>query len=254
MFRDPTIPADPGPPPDRAGPGPSTSARWWTAGLLALALVGVPAAVAGGFALLGARSDAVTAEGVAEFLDGVPALWVPVLFALGYALLTALMVPRPLMNLVAGGVLGAVAGTLAAVAGTALGAAIGFTVLRRWGRDGVRRRLPPGLVRAADRWTGRRGFTAVVVARLIPMVPFPGVTAAAAFGRIGRTTFLTATTVGTIPLTTAYCVAASNASQPSSPVFLTAVGIIALAWAGSLALTRGGRRAGRGGTAAGLTG
>ncbi|MQS09102.1 TVP38/TMEM64 family protein, partial [Streptomyces alkaliphilus] len=246
MFRDPPLPTAHGRAPDPAGQEPSASARWWAAGLVALALVGVPAAVAGLFALLGARSEAVTAESVAAFVDSVPSPWMPVLFILGYALLTALMVPRPLMNLVAGGVLGAVVGTLAAVAGTALGAAIGFTVLRRWGRPGVRRRLPPALVRAADRWTGRRGFTAVVVARLIPMMPFPGVTAAAAFGRIRGTTFLAATTVGTIPLTTAYCVAASSASRPSSPVFLTAVGVIALAWAGSAAVSRIGRRAGRG--------
>ncbi|MCE7079410.1 TVP38/TMEM64 family protein [Streptomyces sp. ST2-7A] len=254
MFRDPPIPGDHEPSPDPAGTGPSAAARWWTAGLVALALVGVPAAVAGAFALFGAGSETVTAAGVAEFLEAVPAPWVPVFFVLGYALLTALMVPRPLMNLVAGGVLGAVVGTLAAVVGTVLGAAIGFTALRRWGRAGVRRRLPPSLVCAADRWTGRRGFTAVVVARLIPMMPFPGVTAAAAFGRIGPATFLTATTVGTIPLTTAYCVAASRADQPSSPVFLTAVGIIALAWAASVVITRRGRRPGRGRTTGGATG
>jgi uncharacterized membrane protein YdjX (TVP38/TMEM64 family) len=68
----------------------------------------------------------------------------------------------------------------------------------------------------------------MLAARLFPGLPFWGVNYAAAVSRMGWTSFLVATALGSIPNTAAYVVAGARASAPTSPIFLIALASIAL--------------------------
>ncbi|GAA3368777.1 TVP38/TMEM64 family protein [Streptomyces sannanensis] len=172
------------------------------------------------------------------------------LFGLAYGLCTAAFVPRPVLNLAAGALLGSQAGLGSAVAGTALGAAISFGLGRLLGQDALRPLLRGRWLLAADHQLSRHGFRSMLAIRLFPGVPFAAANYCAAVSRMGWLPFLLATALGSIPNTAAYVVAGARATSPTSPAFLIATGFIAVtsvggaaaAWLGRHRLRRDGRR------------
>lgn len=150
------------------------------------------------------------------------------LFAVAYGVCAAAFVPRPVLNLAAGVLFGAVAGTLAAVAGTVLGAGIAFGLGRFLGQDALRPLLRGRWLTAGDRQLSRHGFRSVLVLRLVPGVPFAASNYATGVSRTSWPALLSATALGTLPNTVAYVVAGSRAATPTSPVFLVAFGFIAV--------------------------
>ncbi|QNE78587.1 hypothetical protein F0344_31825 [Streptomyces finlayi] len=154
-------------------------------------------------------------------------------FGLAYGLCTVAFVPRPLLNLAAGALFGAQAGLAAALAGTVLGAGISFALGRVLGQDALRTLLRGRWMKAADGLLSRHGFRSVLALRLFPGVPFAAANYCAATSRMGYPPFLLATGLGSIPNTAAYVVAGSEASSPTSPAFLAAMGFIVLSGAGA---------------------
>ncbi len=149
-------------------------------------------------------------------------------FVLVYGLCAAAFVPRPVLNLAAGALLGAWAGTVAALGGTLLAAAASFGLGRSLGRDALRLLLRGRLLTAADRHLGERGFRGMLALRLFPGVPFLAVSYGAAVSPMGWTVFLLATAVGSAPGTAAYALAGARAASPASPLFLAALGFLAV--------------------------
>ncbi|TWG01655.1 putative membrane protein YdjX (TVP38/TMEM64 family) [Streptomyces brevispora] len=156
-----------------------------------------------------------------------------VLFGLAYGVCTVAFVPRPLLNLAAGALFGAQAGLAAALAGTVLGAGISFGLGRVLGQDALRTLLRGRWMRAADGQLSRHGFRSMLALRLFPGVPFAAANYCAAVSRMGYPPFLAATGLGSIPNTAAYVVAGSEASSPTSPAFLAAMGFIVLTGLGA---------------------
>ncbi|MEV6796005.1 TVP38/TMEM64 family protein [Streptomyces sp. NPDC051320] len=163
-------------------------------------------------------------------LSGVSAV---VLFAAAYGGCTAAFVPRPLLNLAAGALFGSQAGLGAAIAGTVLGAGIAFGLGRGLGQSALRPLLRGRWLKAADGQLSRHGFRSMLAIRLFPGVPFAAANYCAAVSRMGWLPFLVATGLGSIPNTAAYVVAGSEASSPTSPTFLIAMGFIALSGLGA---------------------
>ncbi|KAF4410589.1 MULTISPECIES: TVP38/TMEM64 family protein [Streptomyces] len=166
-----------------------------------------------------------------------------VLFAVAYGLCTAALVPRPILNLAAGALFGAQFGLAAAIAGTVFGAGIAFCLGRLLGQEALRPLLRARWLAAADRQLSEHGFRSVLAVRLFPGVPFAAANYCAAVSRMGLLPFLLATGLGSIPNTGAYVIAGSRASTPTSPVFLIAMGFIALS--GLAALVVAWRKRGR---------
>lgn len=154
-------------------------------------------------------------------------------FGLAYGVCTVAFVPRPLLNLAAGALFGAQAGLAAALAGTVLGAGISFTLGRVLGQDALRTLLRGRWMKAADKLLSRHGFRSMLALRLFPGVPFAAVNYCAATSRMGYPPFLVATGLGSIPNTAAYVIAGSEATSPTSPAFLAAMGFIVLSGAGA---------------------
>ncbi|MCR8577638.1 TVP38/TMEM64 family protein [Streptomyces sp. Isolate_219] len=164
-------------------------------------------------------------------LSGPAALLV---FALAYGGCTTAFVPRPVLNLAAGALFGSQAGLAAALAGTVLGAGLAFGLGRLLGQDALRPLLRARWLTAADRQLSEHGFRSMLALRLFPGLPFCATNYCAAVSRMGWFPFLLATALGSIPNTAAYAVAGARASTPTSPVFLLALGFIAISALGGL--------------------
>lgn len=95
----------------------------------------------------------------------------PVAYVVLYAVLTVLLVPGSVLTIVGGVVFGTALGTGLTVVGASLGSAAAYLIGRRLGREQVGR-LAGNRMGAINTWLERRGFVAVLYARLLPVVPF----------------------------------------------------------------------------------
>lgn len=199
-------------------------APWTRLALLVLLLV-----AAGGCVLLYEPQRLLT-EGLPP---GLPVGAAALFFGAAYGVCTAAFVPRPLLNLAAGAVLGAPYGLAAAVGGTVLGAGISFGLGRVMGQQALRPHLRGRWLVAADGQLSRHGFRSMIAVRLFPGVPFVVANYCAAVSRCGWLPFLSATALGVIPNTAAYVLAGASASSPGSPAFLASFGFILVSLAGA---------------------
>ncbi|MGW3013246.1 TVP38/TMEM64 family protein [Streptomyces sp. NPDC001219] len=167
-------------------------------------------------------------------------------FAVAYGGCTTAFVPRPVLNLAAGALFGGQAGLGAALAGTVLGAGLAFGLGRLLGQDALRPLLRARWLTAADRQLSEHGFRSMLALRLFPGLPFCATNYCAAVSRMGWLPFLLATALGSIPNTAAYAVAGARAATPTSPVFLGALGFIAVSGLGALLVAWRKRKALRG--------
>ncbi len=157
----------------------------------------------------------------------------PAGFFLLYAGLTVLPVPRNVLSVAAGLLFGLVPGVLLAVPGAVLGAVAGFGLGRLLGREAVERLGGPRVARV-DALLTRRGVAAVVVARLLPVVPFTGVNYAAGLTAVRFRDFVIGTAVGVVPGTVAYAAVGAYGTSPTSWPFVSAVAVLlALALGGA---------------------
>lgn len=158
----------------------------------------------------------------------------PVAFVVAYAALTVLLVPGTAASVAAGVLFGPVWGTVLTVIGATAGASAAFALARRGGRERARRRFGDRAERV-DAWLAGRGLGAVLVARLMPIVPFNAFNYAAGLTSIRSRDYVLGTAVGIIPGTIAFVALGDALLSPGSPQFLAAAGaILALTAAGLL--------------------
>ena len=169
-------------------------------------------------------------------------MWGPLVFVVIYAGLTVALVPGTALTLVSGALFGPARGAAYAVCGATIGAVIAFAIGRALGRDGVRQLVGPRLPRV-EAALDETGFGAMVILRLLPIVPFNGLNYAAGVTGIRVLPYVAATALGILPGTVAVAVAGSSLTDPTSPAFLGGLLAGAVLLVGSLLYAR--RRAGR---------
>ncbi len=148
--------------------------------------------------------------------------WGPVGFVLLYVLLVVLLVPGSLGTIAAGAVFGMWVGAAVALVGATIGASIAYAISRRVGREGASV-LISGRVKGLDRWLSERGLLAMVVLRLLPVVPFNALNYAAGLSGIRPRHYLVGTVLGMIPGTLVVTAVADQADDPTSAGFATAL-------------------------------
>lgn len=206
--------------------------------LIALVVLVVGGAV--GFAVLGVPSPEQVEAGIRDL--GPIA---PLVFVLVYAVLTVLLFPASVLTIASGLVFGTALGTGLAVTGATLGASGAYLVGRQLGRAKVAE-LSKGRFARIDDWLSTRGFVAVLYARLIPIVPFTVLNYAAGVTSVRFREYVIATALGIMPGAFAFAALGGSFDDPTSPIFLTAVGlIVVLAVAGPLVQRWQGRREAR---------
>lgn len=160
--------------------------------------------------------------------------WVGPAFAGVYALASLSPLPKTVFTLVAGALFGIPAGVFLVILGATVGAVAAFLLSRVVGHEAVARITHVRADRFDDLLT-RRGFLAILVARLVPVVPFTALNYVAGLTSVRLRDFLPATVLGIIPATTAYVTIGARGDQPGSWPFLVALGALGLFTAAGLA-------------------
>ncbi|MET3805626.1 putative membrane protein YdjX (TVP38/TMEM64 family) [Nakamurella sp. UYEF19] len=167
--------------------------------------------------------------------------WAGVVFAGLYAAATLSPLPKTVLTLAAGALFGVPIGLLLVVVGANIGAIAGFGIGRVLGRETVRRIVGVRFERF-DALLERRGFFAILTARLIPVVPFTAVNYLAGLTVVRLRDFVAGTVLGMIPATTAYVTVGAYGAEPGSWPFLAAVGALVLLTVVGVVMARRRRR------------
>lgn len=163
--------------------------------------------------------------------------WAGIVFAGIYAAATLSPLPKTVLTLAAGALFGVPVGLLVVMIGANVGAAAGFGIGRMLGQEAVRRLIGPRFERFDARLI-RRGFVAILVARLIPIVPFTAVNYLAGLTVVRLRDFLAGTVLGMIPATAAYVSIGAYGGTPGTWPFLAAVVALLLLTLVGLVLAR----------------
>ena len=175
------------------------------------------------FAII-ALSGSLSAARVEETLDGHGAAG-PLIFIAVSSLLTVACFPGPLLAGAAGLLFGTAIGTPTALVASTLGASMACLIGRFVAGDAVEELGGPR-VRAFAAWVGRRGFLAVLYARLAPGVPYNVVNYACGLTTVPVATFAAATVLGTAPRTFAYVALGGSFGNFGSPETIIAITVL----------------------------
>ncbi|HYI17873.1 MAG TPA: TVP38/TMEM64 family protein [Solirubrobacteraceae bacterium] len=182
-----------------------------------------------------ASSGDLSSERVQQWVRDAGA-WAPAAFVAISASLTVVLFPGPLLAGASGLLFGTALGFPLSLLSAVLGASMAFLIARHVGRDAVERRAGPRVARLREA-IGRRGFVAVLYARIVPGVPYSLVNYAAGLAPIGLATFAGATALGAAPRAFAYTALGGSLDDLGSPEAIAAIAVlVALAVGGVLIL------------------
>ena len=179
-----------------------------------------------------ASSGDLSSERVERWVEDAGA-WAPAAFVVISAALTVVLFPGPLLAGASGLLFGTALGFPLSLTAAVLGASLAFLLARHVGRDAVERRAGPRVARLRE-GIGRRGFVAVLYARIMPGVPYNFVNYAAGLAPIGLGTFAAATALGAAPRAFAYTALGGSLDDLGSPEAIAAFVVLALLAVGGL--------------------
>lgn len=162
--------------------------------------------------------------------------WAPLLFVLFFGVAALVFAPRPALSALAGMLFTLPVALLVVLTGTVLGAGLAFGIARLLGRDAIAPRLRAGRLQKLDSVFAHRGFTATVICRLLPVLPYSVVNYGAGITQVGLVPFLAGTAVGTLPANLVYITAgnalvAGTTWQIMMWLALAAAVLVAAGWA-----------------------
>lgn len=164
-------------------------------------LLGLLAFVAAGLVLV-ASTGSLSADRVRGWADGYGAAG-PLIFIALSSLLTVTLFPGPLLASAAGLLFGTALGTPVAIVSATLGAVLACALSRTVAREPVIE-LGGSRVTSVRDWVSRRGFTGVLLLRLMPGVPYNVVNYGVGLTHVPVAVFALATAIGTAPRTFGY--------------------------------------------------
>ena len=184
-----------------------------------------------------ASSGSLSADRVRDAIDPLGIAAVPA-FVLVSALLTCALFPGPLLAGASGLLFGTALGTPVSITAATLGAVLAFSLARFAAHDAVETlagtRLAP-----LQEWIERRGFWAVLYARIAPGVPYSLVNYAAGLTRVPLPAFAAATALGVAPRAFAYTALGGSLDDLTSPEAIIAViALVVMALTGLVLLRR----------------
>lgn len=194
-------------------------------------------------------SGSLSSDRVRDAVDPLGAAAVPVFIAVS-ALLTCALFPGPLLAGASGLLFGTALGTPVAIAAATLGAVLAFAIARFVAHDAVQA-LAGARLAPLQEWIGRRGFWAVLYARIAPGMPYSLVNYAAGLSRVALPAFAAATALGTAPRAFAYTALGGSLDDLASPEAIVAIAALVVMALTGVVLLRAER--GREAAAAGAT-
>ncbi len=198
---------------DPQAPQPAAAPLGWKRRLVRFGVLG---GVVAGFGVAAATLPLrEIADGFAQF---GPAAAVAVAVIGG--LLLSVLVPRTAITLACGALLGAATGAAAALAAAVI-AAIATYYAGRWAGRGALAARAGGRLHRLDGWLNRRGLSAVLLVRFLPLAPFGLVGYAYGTTSVCRKRYLLGTTLASIPSAVTYAVIGAAVVQPGEMSPLT---------------------------------
>lgn len=170
-------------------------------GVLLVALAAL-AVVLGAPDVEGLRAD-VEAAGV----------WGPVVFAAVYVGLSLIPCPKAVLTAAGGALFGLLPGAALSLLAALVGAVISFGVGRLLGRELIDR-LTQGRLGEVDDLLREHGATAVMVVRLVPLVPYIVINYAAGLTGIRMRHYVLGSAVGMVPGSLAYAALGAYGTEP----------------------------------------
>lgn len=155
----------------------------------------------------------------------------PLAFGALYAAAVTVMLPASPLTLAAGVLFGPVVGVITVLVGATTGAVGAFGIARFVGRGPVER-LTGRRARALDRFVAERGLVALLLLRLVPVVPFSVLNLVAGVTALRVRDYTLATALGIVPATVAFVAVGGTLDDPTSPAFLVAVGLLVVVTVG----------------------
>ncbi len=155
--------------------------------------------------------------------------WAPAV-SFGLMVLQGVIAPLPafVITLTNAALFGWAAGAALSWSSSLVAAALCFGIARTLGRAAVARVVPEVALAASDRFFDRHGAAAVLLARLVPVVPFDPVSYAAGLTPISWTRFLIATGLGQLPATLAYSYAGATLAAEGLWVLIGGIAAVLL--------------------------
>jgi uncharacterized membrane protein YdjX (TVP38/TMEM64 family) len=152
--------------------------------------------------------------------------WAPLIFAILYIAASPIPFVATVLSATAGLLFGTVLGALYAVVIATISSLVPFTISRRLGRDWVASKLKgKKLDEIYEQSAGSGGFLFIMLMRMLPVLPWEVQNYVAGLSKVSVVTFLLATLVGIIPITTSLTFLGSSANDPTSWQFYVAIGI-----------------------------
>ncbi len=139
--------------------------------------------------------------------------WGPALFFVLYAGLALIPCPKALLTAAAGALFGLWAGAGLALAAALVGAVISFGIGRLLGRDAIDR-LIHGRLSRVDALLADHGLSAVLIVRLVPLVPFIAINYAAGLSGVKFRHFVLGSALGMVPGSLAYAALGAYGTNP----------------------------------------
>jgi uncharacterized membrane protein YdjX (TVP38/TMEM64 family) len=198
-------------------------------------------AVAAAFVLVASAGD-LSAARVRAWVEDA-GVWAPVAFVLLSASLTVAFFPGPLLAGASGLLFGTAAGFPLSLCAAVLGASAAFLIARHAGRDPVERVAGRRVLAIRDA-VSRRGFLAILYARILPGVPYNLVNYGAGLTTIPLAVFAAATALGAAPRAFAYTALGGSLDDLGAPEAIVAFAVLAVMAAGGVIAFR---RSGSGG-------
>lgn len=140
-------------------------------------------------------------------------LWGPAVFFGAYAVLALVPWPKAVLTAAAGALFGLWLGALLSLVAALLGAIISFGIGRLLGRDAVDR-LIHGRLERVDALLSDHGLSAVLVVRLVPVVPFTAINYASGLSGVRFRHYVLGSAVGMMPGSLAYAAVGAYGSSP----------------------------------------
>ncbi|MEO8219776.1 MAG: TVP38/TMEM64 family protein [Specibacter sp.] len=156
--------------------------------------------------------------------------WGPAAFILVYAALTLAPVPKSVLSIAAGLVFGLGGGLAVVYVAAMLGSVAAFWLGRWLGREAVEK-FTGTRVEKVDALLRRRGLTAMIGVRLVPVLPFTAINYAAGLTSLGWWHYLLGTAIGILPGTVSYVALGAFGLTPGWQLDLAlgALGVLTLA-------------------------
>ncbi len=137
----------------------------------------------------------------------------PLVFLLGYAVLTLFPTPKAVVTIAGGALFGLWGGAALALSGALLGSAAAHEIGRLVGWDTVSR-FTGGRLDRLERALTHHGFTAVLAVRLVPVIPFTLINYGSGVVGLTRRQFLLGSALGMLPAAIAYAAVGAYGTDP----------------------------------------